>query len=317
MVSHDLDRKSEHILEALYNQGGEAETGEIKDYTGIEKNGVVHYRINEKLEPAGLVETRTVDDGERRLGVKITELTEEGKRTVERVLDEGDGPSLVEKMEMLEADFEALREDVRNYQGRTEEAVEKGERFAELARETEAALDRIEALADDVAELRRRVDHVEDHPFEDVVEKKMAELRQVAARVEEVDAMNADVRRVLKRNSILKPTRKPLTRDDVPESQYEWLDEQKHSQQRNDPRRDGYEAGPAIEALANDTRTASYTRTTPIEDSEEGVAIPEETAEKLTRLDSAGVLDGMIDAIEDHGVEETGEALAEVGGGSE
>lgn len=307
MSSEDLDRKSERILEALYNHGGEAETGEIKEYTGIEKNGVVHYRINEKLEPAGLVETRTVDDGDRRLGVKITSLTDEGKRAVERVLDEGDGPSLVEKMDYLEADFEALREEVRNQQGRVEDAVEDVAEVEEVAREAEAAIERVEVLADHVEELRRRVDHVEDHPFEDVVEAKIAELRQVAASVEDADAKNADVRRALRSHGVIQATRKPLSRSDVPESQYEWLNKQKNNPTRNTPLRDAYEAGPAIEAVSEEVPKPTG----------DGAAVPASTAEKLTRLDSAGLLDGMLDAIEDHGVEETAEALAEAGGGSE
>lgn len=297
MSAPDLDRKSERILEALYNHGGEAETGEIKEYTGIEKNGVVHYRINEKLEPAGLVASRTIEDGERRLGVKVTELTEEGKQAVERVLDDGDGPSLVDRMEMLEADFEGLRSTVDGYEGRLFEAIEKAERFEELAEEAEAALDRVELLADHVEELRRRVDHVEDHPFEEVAEKKMAELRKVAAKVEDADAMNADVRRTLRQNGVLRATRKPLTRDDVAESQYEWLEKKKNSSLRNDPVRDGYEAGPAIDAVAEEVPATEA----------QGVTGP--TAEKLARLDSAGVLDAMLDAVEERGPEATVRAL--------
>ena len=308
MVSHDLDRKSKRILEAVYNHGGEAESGEIKEYTGIDDNGKLHYRINKKLEPAGLVETRTIEDGDRRLGVKVTELTDDGQRVVGNIFDEDGGPTLADRMEMLESDFEDLRESVLEYQGQTAEAIEKGERFEELALEAEAALDRIEVLDEHIEELRRRVDHVEDHPFEDVVEKKMAELRKVTAKVENADAMNADVRRALRQNGVIQGTRKPVTRADVPESEYDWLDKQKNSPVRNTPQRDAYEAGPMIDVVAEGTDQLEAEITDAV--------IPEETAEKLIALDEAGLLDDILDQVAEIAVEadETAAAINSNGG---
>jgi hypothetical protein len=105
---------------------------------------------------------------------------------------------------------------------------------------------------------------------------------------------------------VIRATRKPLSRDDVAEEQYEWLDRKKNHQLLNDPVRDGYEAGPAIEDVAE---------TVPVAEGD-GAAVPESTAEKLARLDSMGLLDAMIETAEDHGVEATGEALANAGGRS-
>jgi DNA-binding MarR family transcriptional regulator len=78
----DLDSKAKLILEAIYQNGGEADTSDIKSYTGIEKSGVVHYRLDEKLEPDGYVETRKVDRDGSALGVKMSELTSKGRNAV-------------------------------------------------------------------------------------------------------------------------------------------------------------------------------------------------------------------------------------------
>ena len=274
----DLDRKSKRILEALYNHGGEAETGEIKDYTGIDKNGVVHYRINEKLEPKGLVETRTVEDGDRSLGVKITTLTDDGKRVVEKVLDDGDGPSLVDRVEFVESEFEALRDTVDNYEGHLHEAIEKSEEAEEAAAEIEAALDRVSALADDVAELRKRVEIVEDQPFEEVAEAKIKELRRVAQQVEQADHMNADVRRTLRQHGILSATRKKVNPNRDAETEV-------YTSSANTMNRDAYEAGPVLESLSGSGSGAR---------SKGG----DKLADKLARLDESGGLDALIEAAE-------------------
>lgn len=292
MVSHDLDDKSEWILEALYNFGGEAETPEIKEFTGIDKGGSVHYRINDKLEPAGLVDVRKVGDDGDSMGVNVTTLTEEGKREAERILDEGDGPSLVERMERVEGDVEDLRDTVLSYEGHLDEAIESGEEFASLAREAEAALERVSALADDVEELRERVELVENQPFEEIAERKMAELRKVAARVEEVDQLNADVRSILRTHGIIQGTRVEATEEDLPESQHEWLRNMKNNPTRNTPRRDAFAPGPALEALPTgdgDGTAAS--------------AVDPTTFQKIQRLDDVGALDALIEAAEDGRIE--------------
>lgn len=160
MVTHDLDRKSKRILEAIYNYGGEAETGQIKEYTGVEKNGVIHYRINEKLEPANLVETRKVENGDRPLGVKMTSLTDEGRQVVGKILDEGDGPSLTKQMQMLREEVESLQDTVFNYEGKVLKASEHSTEALETARKLDEALDRFEEIEGEFEEIQRRFDHV-------------------------------------------------------------------------------------------------------------------------------------------------------------
>lgn len=180
MVSQDLDRKSKRVLEAIYQYGGEAEMSEIKEYTGIEKNGIILYRLNEKLGPKGLVETRKVDQGDGNLGVTVASLTESGTNAVGSVLDDGEmGPTLSEQMNMLRSEVENLREEVHLFDGRTdavenklENVIDRLEDYSELAEATERAEEAAESAREVVKsheevveqnrELRKRLTEMED-----------------------------------------------------------------------------------------------------------------------------------------------------------
>ena len=121
MAREDLDRKAKLVLEAVYELGGEADTSEVKDYTGIDSNGVVHYRYD-KLEDVGLVETRTVDRGGT-LDVTVATLTDRGHERVGDILDNGDGPTVVDQVTDLKRLVRELRDEVRHFEGRLD-AVE-------------------------------------------------------------------------------------------------------------------------------------------------------------------------------------------------
>ena len=79
----DLDAKGFEVLESIYELGGEASTTEVKEYTGIEKNAIIHYRFD-KLEEQGIVEMGTGEVQGNRLPPKVAELTEAGG---ERIAD--------------------------------------------------------------------------------------------------------------------------------------------------------------------------------------------------------------------------------------
>ena len=77
----DLDAKALEVLEAVYESGGEANTSEIKEYTGIQKNGIVHYRY-EKLEEAGLIERKSGEAEGTKFATTVVSLTEEGEQEI-------------------------------------------------------------------------------------------------------------------------------------------------------------------------------------------------------------------------------------------
>ena len=140
--------------------------GEIKEYTGIEKNGIVLYRLNEKLVPEGLVETRKVDHGDGSLGVTIASLTDRGTQVVGRILDDGEtGPSLAEEVQILRAEVEDLRETVQMYEGHldaAEERLDAVEDLADLRDEAEDAIERHEALVEEHRDALKALQDVKD-----------------------------------------------------------------------------------------------------------------------------------------------------------
>lgn len=150
MAQEDLDRKAKLVLEAIYELGGEADTSEILDFTGIDSNGVVHYRYD-KLEDVGLVETRTVDRGDT-LDVTVATLTDRGHDRVGHILEDGDGPTVVEQVAALESIVQDLHKDVQRFEGRLDavegeyEAADSWEeRFEEMEKQAERVQRRSEA----------------------------------------------------------------------------------------------------------------------------------------------------------------------------
>jgi hypothetical protein len=155
----DLDAKALEVLEAVYESGGEANTSEIKEYTGIRKNGIVHYRY-EKLEDAGLIETKSGDSESTQFTTTVAVLTEEGEQEIRGGLLGDEGATMVERMERLERQYrqaqDALREVRRDFERwrYDEEADEEIDAVA-LRDQVEAALEgreRIEAKLEEFEE---------------------------------------------------------------------------------------------------------------------------------------------------------------------
>lgn len=193
----DLDRKSKLVLEAIYELGGEANTSEIKDYTGIEKNGIISYRYD-KLEDAGLIEKHTVDNGET-IPISVAELTEKGHDRVGAILDEGVEKTLVERFEELREVAVESHQKVERFEGRldhvedrVEEAVQEEElrETQESLRETEEDLqERVDALSEEIWDAKARAeseDWTERHELMRRVETLETRLANVAGDVEKV-----------------------------------------------------------------------------------------------------------------------------------
>lgn len=250
MVLSDLDRKSKRVLEAVYEHGGEAQVGEVSDFTGI-KSPQVHYRIDEKLGPAGLVESRKID-GEGPMGVKVVKLTEEGTEVVGQVLDGDSGPTVVEQVRELRAVVEDVHDSVQSFGGRVDHVEEMVEEVKSRAVDAERAAVEAQESAEEVEDLRERIEELEEHPIEDKIDAKMAELRQVASRVEDVDAMNRDVRQILKSHGIIEATRKDLHVEDVDKSERHVIEKARNNPTRNTPKRDGYTEGEVLSRLSEE-----------------------------------------------------------------
>ena len=111
-VETELDWQAHAIIEAIHDNGGTADTSEIRAITGIDDYNVVLYRLNKKLEPHGLVDLMQPDPDGGRPRAKVVTLTEQGKAFAERLTtdedDSDDSPvSIIERIDRLEAQMNA------------------------------------------------------------------------------------------------------------------------------------------------------------------------------------------------------------------
>lgn len=111
-VNTELDWQAHAVMEAIHDNGGTADTREIRGITGIEDYNVVLYRVNEKLEPVGLVDTMQPDPEGGRPRAKVVTLTQQGKEFVEYLSadeddEDGSPASSIERIERLETQMSA------------------------------------------------------------------------------------------------------------------------------------------------------------------------------------------------------------------
>lgn len=116
----ELDWKSEELLETLARLDGVATTSEIRDHSAVGENNAILYRVNQKLEPAGVVRSSSLETDEPIIPPKQIELTEKGEELVEELSEEdgvsGDSiPSKIEhlagQLDHIESRLEALESD--------------------------------------------------------------------------------------------------------------------------------------------------------------------------------------------------------------
>ena len=120
-LDFDLDAKGLDVYEAIYEQGGEAETPDIKQYTGIEKNAIIHYRLD-KMEEQGLVEIGTGEASGNRVPPRKATLTDKGRKLAEGGLWSDEEPTILDRldraerrMKVVEGAFQDLEDEFRRW----------------------------------------------------------------------------------------------------------------------------------------------------------------------------------------------------------
>ncbi|HET7323574.1 MAG TPA: hypothetical protein VFJ06_04515 [Halococcus sp.] len=100
VVIQELDWKSQEILRALLENGGSANTTELRALTGIDDNNPINYRYNNKLAPRGLVDLTQPDAEGNKLLPKVASLTPHGETVAETVLEHrGESTSIGDAVE--------------------------------------------------------------------------------------------------------------------------------------------------------------------------------------------------------------------------
>ena len=90
----EYDWVTEKILTELRSMDGEGTTPEIRDRVGVEKSYKIRYRVNDKLEPEGFVETEQPPAEPGNTPPKIVRLTSRGEGLADQLLDADDSEDL-------------------------------------------------------------------------------------------------------------------------------------------------------------------------------------------------------------------------------
>ena len=123
----DLDWLSDSILMELRGRDGEATTPELVELTGAETRQQILYRVNDKLEPQGLVETEFSEEHESGpIPPKLVRLTTRGDGLAGQLIS-GDGESdgsLGSEISQLQSQVNQLQSTVQEQQELIEKLME-------------------------------------------------------------------------------------------------------------------------------------------------------------------------------------------------
>lgn len=104
----ELDRWSREILVGLKRDGGEALVTELVDATTVEERQNIHYRVDEILEPAGLVEKHLSESDSSTLPESRLELTDSGQNAALLVEEQWGAEDIDEAITSLKQGVEEL-----------------------------------------------------------------------------------------------------------------------------------------------------------------------------------------------------------------
>jgi DNA-binding MarR family transcriptional regulator len=155
-MSLENDTKSERMLVAIHENGGSANTTEIRQMAGL-SNDDVNYR-HRKLESEGYIEVDPPEPNRRTLQPKVAHLTEQGTEYVESLEQGADFEVKTPEVNprRVRSEFDSMREEIEQLEGNlqqttdsimdTAKVVDNHEylmtgRYAVLFEEIEAALD--------------------------------------------------------------------------------------------------------------------------------------------------------------------------------
>jgi DNA-binding PadR family transcriptional regulator len=159
----ELDPFEVDILRALAEHDGEATSTEIRNYLGVDGTTKLNYRVREKLEPAGYIDTHQPAREDGRIPPKIISLSETGREVLE-VLDDPTETrrEIADRVGRLEEQIHGLREE-------NQELREQNERLRELVEGSDVGQigNRVAALEADVDELQSTVRTLANDPLLD------------------------------------------------------------------------------------------------------------------------------------------------------
>lgn len=170
VVIQELDWKSQEILRALLENGGSANTTELRALTGIDDNNPINYRYNNKLAPLGLVELTQPDAEGNKLLPKVASLTPHGETVAETVLDQrGESTSIGDAVEEFNARVTRIEAELDRLD--TDSAAESSE-LADIQEQVDDLDRKLEALYQSMARFRDYLNHRDDGGYSEWAEQQ-------------------------------------------------------------------------------------------------------------------------------------------------
>ena len=112
----EFDWLTESILKELRSMDGEGTTSELRERIGVEDTNPVRYRLTDKLEPQGFVETEQPTGGSGPRPSKVAHLTSRGEGLADQLLDAGDSDDL-----SISAELDQLKAQVNRLESTLDE----------------------------------------------------------------------------------------------------------------------------------------------------------------------------------------------------
>lgn len=164
----ELDWKTKAVLRTLEGLDGTATTSEIRDHCAIEENNAILYRVNEKLEPAGYVQSSRVDTDEAIIPPKQMELTPEGEQLAEKLQDEQHDDLTLEnlpgKVEQLSRQLDQVQSQVETLEDQNTASNSSSETMSSSGYRDEIAelQHQLESQQEQLSKIEQRLDVIEE-----------------------------------------------------------------------------------------------------------------------------------------------------------
>jgi chaperonin cofactor prefoldin len=154
------DELGRRILATLRDEGGKAESTDLRNDLGGVDRDRFNYRVREHLKPAGAVETQEVDADVTHLPPNELILTDIGRKYLQQ-LDEEDGleRSVSDRVDQLEQRVDDLQRENQELQEQNRELREALERSNAAGLE-----DELQTFRANIDSLQARVRAVEENP---------------------------------------------------------------------------------------------------------------------------------------------------------
>lgn len=171
VILDELDWQSQEILRALLENGGQANTTELRALTGIDDNNPINYRYNNTLAPRGLIKLTQPSAEGNKLLPKVASLTDRGETVARAVIDHrGETTNIGDAVEEFNARVTRLESQVKRLD--TASDGPDSDYLDELHEQVTDLNTKCEALYTNMVHFRDYLNERDDGGFSDFVEQQ-------------------------------------------------------------------------------------------------------------------------------------------------